>query len=834
MYERRQNIYLLLLIVLGAVAFVFSVANLQSNILNFRFFFLAVITIGFGSRITIEMPRFKSHISVSDTFIFLAFLLYGGEAAIVLAVVEAVCASWRFCNKKITIVFNAAVMSCSTTIMVWVLRFSGFKVSSLPYEANYTNYIIALSLIGIVQYIANSGLTSIYAALRSEKPIIQTWKTHYLWTSITYFIGVLAAGFLAKLILVIGFKVMIATAPIIAFIYFTYRTYLKNVEMSLTQVEQAESHAEMLQTQSNALKESEERFRSAFTYAPIGIALVSPDGHWLKVNNSLCEFLGYSEEELLSTDFQTITHKEDLGVMLVSLHKLLTGQVPACQAELRFLHKDSGEVWVHWSASAASDTKSVKPNLIFQIQDITDRKQAEEKLQYEATHDALTGLPNRALFTTRLEQALLKTKDNQRHRVSVLFIDLDRFKVVNDSLGHLIGDQLLISIAKRLSECIRPADTVARLGGDEFTILVEGARKDEVLIIAERIKEKFTCPFNLNGHEIYSSASIGILHSSANHNKPEELMRDADIAMYQAKRSGKARHEVFNQEMHDAVKDTLQLENELRHAIERKELNVDYQPIFTIESGKLEGFEALARWHHLQHGTIPPSKFISLAEETGLIDSLGELILKIACQQGRQWQDSFPDCFPLMISVNLSCKQFAQRNIVQNIKSVLEETNFNPQNLKLEITESVVLEHKETAIEMLHQLRSLGIEINIDDFGTGYSNLSYLSQLPVSTLKIDRSFISPMEGNRFDAEIVQTIIMLARNLGMKVIAEGVETETQLEQLKALNCEGAQGYLFSKPMNAVEATKFLELNYEKIATMQDTQNFANVAVISTIQ
>lgn len=834
MYERRQNIYLLLLIVLGAVAFVFSVANLQSNILNFRFFFLAVITIGFGSRITIEMPRFKSHISVSDTFIFLTFLLYGGEAAIVLAVIEAVCASWRFCNKKITIIFNAAVMSCSTTIMVWLLRFSGFKVSSLPYEANYTNYIIALSLIGIVQYIANSGLTSIYAALRSEKPIIQTWKTHYLWTSITYFIGVLAAGFLAKLILVIGFKVMIATAPIIAFIYFTYRTYLKNIEMSLTQAEQAESHAEMLQTQSNALKESEERFRSAFTYAPIGIALVSPDGHWLKVNNFLCEFLGYSEEELLSTDFQTITHNEDLGVMLVSLHKLLTGQVPACQAELRFLHKDSREVWVHWSASAASDTKSVKPNLIFQIQDITDRKQAEEKLQYEATHDALTDLPNRALFTTRLEQALLKTKDNQRHRVSVLFIDLDRFKVVNDSLGHLIGDQLLISIAKRLSECIRPTDTVARLGGDEFTILIEGARKDEVLIIAERIKEKFTCPFNLNGHEIYSSASIGILHSSANHNKPEELMRDADIAMYQAKRSGKARHEVFNQEMHDAVKDTLQLENELRHAIERKELNVDYQPIFTIESGKLEGFEALARWHHLQHGTIPPSKFISLAEETGLIDSLGELILKIACQQGRKWQDTFPDCFPLMISVNLSCKQFAQRNMVQNIKSVLEETNFNPQNLKLEITESVVLEHKETAIEMLHQLRSLGIEINIDDFGTGYSNLSYLSQLPVSTLKIDRSFISPMEGNRFDAEIVQTIIMLARNLGMKVIAEGVETETQLEQLKALNCEGAQGYLFSKPMNAVEATKFLELNYEKIATMQDTQNFANVAVISTIQ
>lgn len=834
MYKRWQNNYLLLVIVLGAVAFIFSVANLQSNILDFRFFFLALITIGFGSRITIEMPRFKSHISVSDTFIFLTFLLYGGETAIVLAVIEAVCASWRFCNKKITIVFNAAVMSCSTTIMVWALRFSGFRVSDLPYETNYTNYIIALSLIGIIQYLANSGLTSIYAALRSEKSIIQTWKTHYLWTSITYFIGALAAGLIAKLILLIGFKVMVATAPIIAFIYFTYRTYLKNVEMSLTQAEQAESHAEMLQSQSTALKESEERFRSAFTYAPIGIALVSPDGQWLKVNNSLCEFLGFDEEELLSTDFQSITHKEDLGEILVSLHKLLTGQVPACQAELRFMHKDGREVWVYWSASAASDTKTAKPNLIFQIQDITDRKQAEDKLQYEATHDALTGLPNRALFTTRLEQALIKTRDNPKHRVSVLFIDLDRFKVVNDSLGHLIGDQLLICIAKRLRECIRPADTVARLGGDEFTILVEGARENEVLVIAERIKEKFVSPFNLNGHEIYSSASIGILHSSASHNKPEELMRDADIAMYQAKRSGKARHEVFNQEMHDAVKDTLQLENELRHAIERKELTADYQPIYTLESGKLEGFEVLARWHHPQHGTISPTKFISLAEETELIDSLGELILQIACQQGRMWQDRFPQYFPLMISVNLSCKQFAQINMVEKIKSVLEETNFSPHNLKLEITESVVLEHKERAIEMLHQLRSLGIEINIDDFGTGYSNLSYLSQLPVSTLKIDRSFISPMEGNRFDAEIVQTIIMLARNLGMKVIAEGVETETQLEQLKALNCEGAQGYLFSKPMNTEDATRFLELNYEKLATIHENHNFANVSELLTIQ
>lgn len=826
--------YAWLVIILGAGGFFYSIANLQTGILSFQFFILALITVGLGSQITIQIPRFKSHVSVSDTFIFLAFLLYGGEAAIALAVVEAFCSSWRFCNKKFTVVMNAAVMACSTTILVWTLRLCGFKMSGLVTGNNYANYIIALSLMGFIQYIANSGIASIYSALRSEKSIWQTWKTYYLWTSITYFVGAIAAGIIARLIHVVGFKVLIATAPVILFVYLTYRIYLKNVEMSISQAEQAERHAETLEVQSTALKESEERFRSAFTYAPIGIALVSPDGHWLKVNNSLCEILGYSEEELLSKDFQSVTHKEDLGQTLVSLHELLTGQVPSCQSEQRYLHKEGREVWVYWSASTANESTTDRPNIIFQIQDITDRKLSEEKLQYEATHDNLTGLPNRALFTTKLEQALMRARDNLKHRVSVLFIDLDRFKVVNDSLGHLVGDQLLICIAKRLRECVRPNDTVARLGGDEFTILVEGARENEVIIIADRIKEKFAAPYNLNGHEIYSSASIGILHSSSNHNKPEELMRDADIAMYQAKRAGKARHEVFNQDMHDAVKETLHLENELRRAVERKELTIEYQPIFSLESSRLEGFEALVRWYHPSLGAIGPDKFVPLAEEIGLIDTLGEFVLKTSCQQGRLWQEMFPNSCPLMISVNLSCKQFAQPDMVQNIRRVLEETNFNPHHLKLEITESVVLEHKDSAINMLHELRALGIEINIDDFGTGYSNLNYLSQLPVSTLKIDRSFISPIIGSRRNEEIVQTIVTLARNLGMKVIAEGVETEKQLQQLKALNCEGAQGYLFSRPMNADDATEFLSSRYEEKVTVPEVQNFEDVAVISTIQ
>ncbi len=830
----RTTIYIWSVMTLGAFAFVFALSQMTSSILRWDFLFLSFFTIVLGSRITLPIPHFKSHIAVSDTFIFLALILYGGESAILLAVIEAFCSAWRFCNKKITVFFNAGVMSLSVTAVVWTLRLVALDMTRLMHD-DYTNYTVGLSLIAFTMYLVNSGLASVYGALKSEKPIWQTWKTYYLWTSVTYFTGAIATGVLAKLVDKIGFVVLLATAPVIAFIYFTYRMYLKNVEMSVSQAEQAEKHASILQEQSSALQESEERFRSAFDYAPIGIALVSPAGRWLKVNKSLCDIVGYTEEELLQTDFQSITFKDDLGDALVQLHELTSEKSPTCQTEKRYIHKSGKEVWVHWSASTTTDSKSEKPNLIFQIQDITARKHVEEKLQYDATHDTLTGLPNRLLFTTRLEQAIQRAKENSGHKVSVLFIDLDRFKVVNDSLGHTVGDKLLVEIAGRLRDCVRTSETVARLGGDEFTILVEGEfESEEIVSIAERIKEKFAIPFNLGSNEIYSSASIGIIHSSSTHTKPEDLMRDADIAMYQAKRSGKARHEVFNQELHKEARETLQLENDLRRAIEKEDLCVEYQPIISLEKGALEGFEALVRWNHKSLGVVSPAKFVSLAEETGLIDSLGELVLRKACQQGKRWQEMFPECVSLMISVNLSCKQFAQANMVQNIQKVLEETKFNPHQLKLEITESVLLEHKENAIEMLHQLRALGIEINIDDFGTGYSNLNYLSQLPVSTLKIDRSFISPAKSNRSDEEIVQTIVNLARNLGMKVIAEGVETETQLEQLKALNCEGAQGYYFSKPMAVDAATEFLANKHSQVLNLTELQNYENIPVIQTIQ
>ena len=832
--QSKTKNYMLVVLALGFACLAAALLNLPAEKLDFRFLILFCFTIGLGSRITIPIPRFESHTAVSDTFIFLALLMYGGEIAITLAAVEAFCSSWRFCNKKFTVFFNAAAMALSISVVVLTLKLFGLYTESQLHgrAGNLSNFIIVLSVMAVTHFLISTSIAAAYAALKSEKPLWETWETKYLWLFVTYFVGAVGAGILVQLTAYIGFGVVVATFPIIFFIYLTYRMYLKNVEMANAQAEQAEQYAAILEEQSGALRESEERFRSAFNYAPIGIALVSPEGNWLKVNRALCDILGYTEEEFLDKNFQSMLFSEDLGGTLVKIHELLSGKIPTCQMEQRYQHKTRQTVWASWSVSTTSDVGSEQPNLIFQIQDITDKKLAEDKLQYEATHDALTNLPNRAMFMSKLTQSLKTAQQDSAQKVSVLFIDLDRFKVINDSLGHLVGDQLLFEIAGRLRECLRPDDLVARLGGDEFTILVEGNYEPkEVIKIAERVQEKFAVPFDLGGHEVYSSASIGILHNSEKHLTAEDMMRDADTAMYQAKRAGKARHEVFSESMHEAVKESLQLETDLRRAVEKNEFTVFYQPIYSLLNGEIQGFEALARWEHETQGFISPEKFIPLAEEIGLIDTLGEQILRKACEQGLVIQESFPAAAPFMISVNLSCKQFAQPNLVKKIKRILDETKFAPENLKIEITESVFIEHREKAVGMLNQLRDIGVEINIDDFGTGYSNLSYLMQLPISTLKIDRSFINPLEFAGRNLEIVQTILTLACNLGMTVIAEGVETEAQLEQLKILNCGSAQGFYFAKPMCFEDIKKFLN---EKAASNIPENNFEDISIVSTIQ
>ncbi len=573
--QRLTKLYMYAVIAAGVVVLGFAAYRLPFAKLDLIFLFLTIFMLAFGSRITVQIPKFKSHIAVSDTFVFIALVLYGGEAATLLAAAEAFCSAWRFCNKKITVFFNSATMAISTMLVWTALQAVGITSEAKLHGHEMSDFIVTFSTIATIQFMANTMLSSIYGALKSENTWWTTWKTHYAWTFITYFVGALTAGLLVITIDHVGFSALFASIPIIVFLSLAYRMYLQNVEMSLNQAEQARDHAEILEKQATALAESEERFRSAFNYAPIGIALVSPNGEWLKVNRALCLILGYSEEAFLATDFQSMIFVEDLGNTLIKINELLSGKIPTCQLEQRYLAKDGTTVWTLWSASTVRDTGRDTMNLVFQIQDITDKKDAEEQLHYKATHDGLTGLPNRSHFLMRLETAIAAAENDPNHRVSVLFIDLDRFKVINDSLGHLFGDQLLIGISERLRDCLRPTDLVARLGGDEFTILVEGRHEiAEVVRIAERVQEKFQVPFNLDGHEVFSSASIGILHRAAHHHTPEEMMRDADTAMYHAKRSGKARHEIFDQDMHEAVLEVLQIETDLRRAIERNEFFV--------------------------------------------------------------------------------------------------------------------------------------------------------------------------------------------------------------------------------------------------------------------
>ncbi|MEH1906968.1 GGDEF domain-containing response regulator [Nostoc sp.] len=433
---------------------------------------------------------------------------------------------------------------------------------------------------------------------------------------------------------------------------------------------------------------------------------------------------------------------------------------------------------------------------------ITALKLAQAQLIHDAFHDQLTGLPNRALFLERVERALTSAKRRVDYIFAVLFLDLDRFKVVNDSLGHMVGDQLLTALARTLENCLRAGDTVARLGGDEFTILLDNLTNiDDVTNVVERIHESLTSAFKLNGNEVFTTVSIGIALSNASYNRPEELLRDADIAMYHAKTSGKGRHQIFDSTMHTEVRKLLELEMDLRRAIERQEFQIHYQPIVLLENHKIIGFEALVRWQHPQQGLVFPDSFIPLAEETGLILPIGYWVLREACRQMHAWQRQFPVDPPLTISVNISTKQFSEPGLIEKINQIVQETDLESSNLKLEITESVLMGNIQLASFMILQLQQMNIQLHLDDFGTGYSSLSYLHRFPSSTLKIDRSFIAKIGADGENLKIIQAIISLAQSLNKDVIAEGVETVEQLAQLRAMKCKYAQGYFFYKPLNS---------------------------------
>ncbi|MFL6284355.1 MAG: putative bifunctional diguanylate cyclase/phosphodiesterase [Pyrinomonadaceae bacterium] len=813
--KRYAAPYMWLVVACGAVVGVYSVCALNPAVLDFRLLLLTFVTVLIGARIAIQIPRISGQITVADTVIFLTLLVYGGEPAILLAALEGVCSSLRISRKPLTILFNSAMMAVSMFATVHVLRYCFGGVEALLHGSYSAALIAAVCVMALVQYAVNSSLAAAAQALKTDRPVWQTWHKYYLWSSFTYLAGASAAAIVAKLTGALGLYSVVVTAPIIVVVYFTYHTYLKNIEVAERHVEELSSHIAEQERIRRALEESEEHYRSAFEHFrsafdhAAGMALVAPDGRWLEVNHSLCEMLGYEEQEMLGLSLGDVAHPDDLAAVLINIDRLVKDKSETFQVEQRFLHKRGHTVWTLLSVSVVTAAADKSAHLIFQSQDITDRKRAEERLVHDALHDSLTGLPNRVLFMDHLKHAVERARRNKGFHFTVLFLDLDRFKIINDSLGHMVGDQLLVGIARRLETCVRSIDTVARLGGDEFTILLEDLKDPaETVEIVNRIQSELSVPFKLGGHEVFTSVSIGVAPSTTGYERAEDILRDADTAMYRAKSSGKARHEVFDREMHAHAMNLLHIETDLRRAVERGEMRLHYQPIVSLADESIIGFEALVRWQHSERGLVSPMDFIPVAEETGLIVPIGRWVLREACRQMSEWKRRDASAAQMFMSVNLSGKQFTQPDLLGQVTRILEETGLDPHSLKLEITESVVMENIDAAIETLESLRSLGVEVSIDDFGTGYSSLSYLHRLPIDTLKVDRSFVSRMASNNENTEIVRTIVTLAQSLDMKVVAEGVETSEQLSQLQILRCEGAQGYLFSRPLDAEAASALL--------------------------
>jgi len=564
------------------------------------------------------------------------------------------------------------------------------------------------------------------------------------------------------------------------------------------------------------LGERERLFQLITENAADMIAVIDRNGQRLYNSPAYQKVLGYDPEELAATSSMDQIHPEDRARVLEAAEKARnTGRGE--RLEYRIRHKDGSWRFIESTASAIRSPEGETEGLVIVNRDITERKRAEEKLDHLSFHDGLTNLPNRALFLDRLQRAITQARRHSDFRFAVLFIDIDEFKVFNDSLGHVAGDALLIQIAQRLTVCLRGADTVsrprlgdtpeilsgestlARPGGDEFTVLIEELHDpSDTIRVAERIQQKLAVPFDLNGQEIVLTVSIGIAFSSSAGAEAQDVLGDAEIAMYRAKSTGKGRCEVFDHAMHAGAIKRLQLETELRKAIELNQLRVYYQPIVSLSNGQIVGFEALSRWQRPER-LVMPGEFIEVADETGLILPINRQLLYDACRQLRAWQALFPSDSPLTLNVNITPKQFAQPELASEIGKTLRETGLDPRCLNLEITETIAMADAKRSAVVLSELKALGVSLDIDDFGTGYSSLSRLQGFPVDTLKIDRAFISRIDTDLATLEIVRVIVMLAHGLRLKVVAEGVETQVQLDLLKDIGCELAQGYFYSKPV-----------------------------------
>ena len=742
----------------------------------------------------VNIPRTRYHLGVADVFVFALLALHGAPAAALAAGAEGLVGAWRSSKRLTSRVSTPAAATASMALAG--LLFEGLVAALL--HAGWSAHVATLAALcaAALPYFAGTSLPLLAVmAAKAGRPLsLRDWAQGYSWLAAIYLASAAVAGVLVMNSRQFGGGVIVVAALVAAAVVGLLHVTLRRHEADRLAQEARISEAEQ-DARANQL-----RFTAAFTQAAIGMAIVRPDGSMQQVNQALCRLLGRDSAALLGQPFSALLHPGDADLFNRRADSLATRHGDAFSMELRCRDQTGQDLWVSLHGGRFIDPADDRQGLIYQLHDITSRRLAEDRLHHTAYHDSLTDLANRNCFNERLALAVEASRTDPERRFAVVFLDLDRFKVVNDSLGHIAGNQLLQEVARRLTAGVRPGDLVARLGGDEFAMLLEPLQAaDDCMALAQRLLQQLQRTLVINGTEVQPGASIGITLSDLGYRTADEMLRDADLAMYAAKAAGRQQVAMFDNSMHERMAEKLKLEGELRRAIGEGQLSVMYQPLFDLDPYRLSGFEALARWVHPERGPISPAVFIALAEESGHIEALTQWVVEQAVGQLAAWRQAWPGLGALDMHVNISGRDLANARLVPVVGALLQTHGLPGNALTLEITETTLMGKLETALGTLHAMRKMGVRFSIDDFGTGYSSLAYLSTLPIDSLKIDRSFVTGMGQSPQNVEIVRAVLNLGRSLGKKVIAEGIETAAQLATLQALGVHVGQGYLLSRPL-----------------------------------
>ena len=823
-YNRAASLYWWLMVLGGAAVALVCLSQLLQMPWQAWLQWAVGVLLAVGAGLfPMRLPGRKNSFAAGEIFLFLVLLVLGPAAAALAAAAEALTGSWRTSRRWTSRIASPAIAVLAMASTGALLHAVLGALQRAGHDGAAATLAAALGF-SVLYFAVNSVLMSAVLRLKRNEPLLQ-WLAPLAdlrWVGLACAGSAAVAALLYVTYLGHGGGVLLVMVPLLVALLLLLHLYFRQQEAGLAlrqaqdefstrQAQLSEREAVAAQQRLLQLQASERRFHSAFTHASMGMALLDFQGRVLQANPAFGQLLDAAPSDLVGRPFVDHATDEDRAGLQAQLGLAGRGEFQGFACELRCRRRDGSFIWLALHGGFFTEPGAQTPCLILQALDVSARRAAEADLQHLAFHDKLTGLANRRRFIECLDSAIARCRADAQHRFAVMFLDFDRFKLVNDSLGHGAGDQLLQRLARRLQENLRPGDILARLGGNEFVVLAERIESErDVIVVAERMMQALKSPFELGELSVTASASIGITFSSFGYASADEVLRDADTAMYKAKGEGKARWALFDASLHTAVADRLRLEGDLRQAIQAQELSVVYQPVFELANSRLTGFEALLRWAHPTLGLLGPVSFLPMAEETGLIRPLSDYVMNCACQQLRLWQRSQPDWAALTMSVNVSAVDLAQPDFVARVGRAVVEAGLAPQHLTLELTENVLMAQVQGVTQKLQALRAIGLRLAVDDFGTGQSSLSHLSRLPVDSLKIDRSFIHQLQWGSDDSAVVRAIVQLAGSLRKGVVAEGIETAAQAAQLRDMGCTYGQGFHLGTPLSAMDASALLQL------------------------